>query len=302
MLSVIMQIFINGLIAGLVYSLVALGFNIIYRGTKVFHIAHGAIYAAAPYFLLTWISLTSVVHFANEGFSLFIGLIFAIITTCLLAALIEVIVYRPHFTKGSSSVITFVSSLGVYIVVINLIAIFFGNTIKYLYPGLQPTLIFWGIRITQMQVIEFIASIITIIGFFILLEKSSLGREIRAVSDNSTLANVLGISARRIRVRVFLFGSLLASIASLLIAFDVGVTPFVGMSVVLTAAVAVIIGGVNSYRGSVVGAILLGLSQNVVIWFLSDQWKDAVTFLILVIVLVYKRQGLLSAELRLEEK
>ncbi|HUI29719.1 MAG TPA: branched-chain amino acid ABC transporter permease [Candidatus Acidoferrales bacterium] len=297
-----MQIFINGLIVGLVYALVALGFNIIYRGTKVFHIAHGAIYTSAPYFFLGWVLLTGSTHFTNIGSSLFLGLVSAIVITCLLSALIELIVYRPHFMKGSSSVITFVSSLGVYIVVINLIAIFFGNTIRYLYPGLQPTLTFWGVRVTQMQVIEFIVSIISIIGFFILLEKSSLGRKIRAVSDNSTLANVLGISAKRIRVQVFLVGSLLASIASLLIAFDVGVTPFVGMSAVLTAAVAVIIGGVNSYRGSVVGAILLGLSQNVVIWFLSDQWKDAVTFLILVIVLVCRRQGLLSAKMRLEEK
>lgn len=294
------QILVNGLITGLLYALVALGFNLIYRSTQVFHIAHGAIYTAAAYFFFLWIS-----QFSGTELSLWLlllGIVFALLGTSLLTIIFEKIVYYPLFTKKAPTLVTFISSLGVYIVVVNLIALFFGNETKILNPSIEPSLTFGDVIVTRIQIIQVAISILLIAMVFFLLKATTLGKNIRALSDNPVLASVVGLKVKRIRMMAFLIGSALAAVASLLIAYDVGMDPYVGLSAVLTAAVAFIIGGTHSYAGSVLGALMLGLTQNLVVWFYSAQWQDAVTFVVLILVLLFRQEGLFMQQIRVEER
>jgi len=296
------QVIINGLVTGLLFSLVALGFSLIYSGTRVFHIAHGAIYTAAPYLLIALTPVTSVVFGRLGALSSVAAIILSLISICLLVISFELFVYKPLFQRNAPPLVSFISSLGLYIVVVNLIALLFGNETKILNPQIEPSIEIAGAIVTRIQIIQFAVSVFLILITLFVLRSSSLGRNIRALSDNPTLLGVLGTNIKSVRLIVFAIGSLLAASSSLLRAFDVGVDPHVGLSAVLTAAVAVIIAGIGSHIGAIVGALLIGMTQNVVVWFTSAQWQDAVTFVILIIILLVRREGLFATQLRLEER
>ncbi len=296
------QILINGLITGTLYALTALGFNVIYNGSKVFHIAHGAIYTASVYFYIALTGLTFTVFSSLPTLGFISNVILTILCISILAFLIEKIIYFPLSQRTKSPLVTLISSLGIYIIIINLIAMIFGNESQIINHEIEPSYIIGNLILTRIQIIQFFVSLIIIILTLIFISRSSLGTNIRALSGNSLLARVIGLNIKKIRIEIIVIGSVLPGIASLLVGFDVGVDPYVGFSAVLTAAVAVIIGGIDSYLGTVIGAVIIGLVQNIVIWFLSAQWQDAVTFVILIIVLLVKNQGLLSRELRLEEQ
>jgi branched-chain amino acid transport system permease protein len=230
------------------------------------------------------------------------AVVLALVFTPLLGYASERIVYRPLAEKKAPTLVTFISSLGLYIILVNTIALVFGNETKVLNHALEPSFSFAEAIVTRIQVIQFVVAVAMIVAVLVLLRQSSLGRHIRALSDNPVLLNVLGIHVRKVRAQVFMLGTLLAVSASLLRAFDVGVDPCVGLSAVLTAAVAVIIGGVGFHLGAVLAALLIGFTQNIVVWYTSAQWQEAVTFAVLVAVLLVRREGLFAFQLRTEEQ
>lgn len=298
----LVQIFLNGLISGLLYALVALGFSLIYSGTRVFHIAHGAIYTASVYLFLAFDFLFRILSIEQNLYTLLASLILSLTATSFLAVLFEYFIYRPLMHRNASPLVNLISSLGIYIIVVNLIALIFGNETKILNPEIETSFNIEGIIVTRIQLIQLIVSSIFITLIFIVIGKTTLGRNIRALSDNPALLSVWGINIKKVRLLIFTIGSILAASASLLKAFDVGVDPYVGLSAVLTAAVAIIVGGIGKHHGAVFAALLIGLTQNIVIWYTSAQWQEAVTFVILIIVLLVRKEGLFTSKLRLEER
>jgi len=296
------QIFINGLIAGSIYSLIALGFSLIYSGTRIFHIAHGAIYTLAPYLFIAWSALLSIIFYSSGVVTFVFAILLSLISVGVLIFLFEKLVYYPLEVRKAPMLVPFISSLGLYIIVVNLIALLFGNETKILNPQIEPTIYIGSAIVTRIQVIQFVVAVILNSIIFLMLAKTTLGRNIRALSDNSTLLSVLGTDIRKVRLLLLIIGSLLAASASLLKSFDVGVDPQVGMSAVLTAAVAIIVGGIGKHLGAVIAAILIGVIQNIVIWYTSSQWQEAVTFVILIMVLLVRKEGLFAAQLRMEER
>ena len=287
------QFILNGLIVGSLYALVALGFSLIYHTTHVFHIAHGAIYTAGAYLLYLFYSLL--------GLPFFPSLALALLCTVGLGILVDRWVYAPVLKTRPNPLIAFISSLGVYIIVVNLIALLFGNDTKILMPSVEPTFSFASLIVTRVQMVQLLISLLVIVGVFLLLWTSKLGYIIRGLADNQELMSILGLKVNTVRCAVVGLGSGLAGLAAILVALDVGIDPYVGMEILLVAAVATIIGGVGSYHGATLGAVLLGIVQNLVIWQTSARWQSAVTFLILLLVLLLKPQGLLSGKTRVEE-
>ncbi len=288
-----LQVIANGIIAGCVYALIALGFGIIYKTTRVLHFAHGAVYTASAYAFYFFLILLKIPTVVSVILALSVGIILGIA--------IESFLYYPLYKKKAPYAISFISSMGIYLFLINLIAMLFGNEVKILQPGLETTYRFAGIILTRTQIIEFIVFIIVFPFFYIFIRKSSLGVLIRALSNNPLLATVLGLHIRKTRFIVFIIGSLLASAAGLLVALDIGVDPNIGFSAVFVCVVAVIIGGVDVFEGAVLGAFLLGLIQNITVWKLSARWQEAITFGILIIFLLFRPQGILSYKKRMEE-
>ena len=269
----IIQILINSLIKGLRLALVALGFHIIFSATKIFHIAHGGIYVAGVYFNL-WSS--PVVGVAS-------GIILSVVFAFLLGVLIEWAVYKPLLKKSSNENIALISSLGVYIIIINVIALLFGNETKILDNTIRESLTFGEIIFTRPQVWQLFFALPLIALFLIFIKVTGYGLKIRAISDNPVLARVMGIKTQNIRYIVFGLGSVMAVSAALLKGFDTGIDPYSGMAITLSAAVVVIIGGSSSLYGTILASIMLAIIQNFTEFFLSAQWKDTVTFAILII-------------------
>ncbi len=289
----LLQLIANGLITGCSYALVALGFALIYNTTRIFHFAHGAVYTLGAYFLFTCWNLWHI--------PFILSLLLAFIAIALIGILIDEMIYHPLVRRGSSPLVHIVSSLGLYIIIVNVIAMLYGNETKIPLPGLQPTYSFAGIILTRIQLLIFICFIVITTVVFLALRKTRLGITLRAMRDDSELISVMGINPTMIRRIVFALGSILAALAAILNSLDVGMDPHVGMSAVLNAAVAVIIGGVGIFEGAVLGGIVLGILQSLAIWQISARWQDLITFLVLILFLLFRPQGILGKRRRLEE-
>ena len=288
----ILQLLINGIINGMLIALVALGFHVIFSATKIFHLAHGGIYVAGVYLFL-WVS-----PFTGIIAGVFLSLIFAFI----LGLFIEWSVYKPLMKKSSNQNIALISSLGVYIILINIIALLFGNETKILDNSISESIFIGEYVITKPQIIQAIISVPLIVLFVVFMNITGLGLKIRAVADNPILARVVGIKIQTVRYLVFGLGSLMAVSAALLKAYDTGIDPYSGMAITLSAAVVVIIGGTSSLYGTIIASFFLALLQNFTEYFLSAQWKDTVTFAILIIVLLWRTEGILQFNIRTDEK
>ena len=289
----LLQLLANGIVAGCVYALVALGFGIIYNTTHIFHIAHGAVYTVGAYAFYSF----------ARGLELnsFISFLLALFVTALLGILMDLVIYHPLTKRKASLGVFLISSLGIYIFLVNLIAMIYGNETKILSPGIEKTFHFGSVILTRIQLLEVLIFLIAFPTFLLFLNRTKPGKLIRALSDNPVLTTVLGVDVRRVRFLVFAIGSFLAGAASCLVALDVGMDPNVGMDALLIAAVTVIIGGMGNFKSPVVGAFMLGIIQNLVIWKISARWEAAITFLLLISFLLFRPQGILGRRGRLEE-
>jgi branched-chain amino acid transport system permease protein len=289
-----MQFIANGLCRGSAYALVAMGFALIYTTSGVFHIAHGAIYTAAAYAIYCFFILLEL-PFA-------LAVVLALLSTALLGALVELMVYRPLDKRKASSAVLMISSLGVYIVMINLLALCFGNETKILRSGVETTVSFGDVILTRVQIAQMVVALSVVALYWLFLRRTSLGRICRSVADDSVLASVLGVKVESTRLVVFAVGSILAAIGAGLVALDVGIDPYIGFPAVLAAAVACIVGGLHRFIAPALGGVLLGVIQSLVVWQTSTKWESAVTFALLLAFLLFRPQGLLGIRKRLEER
>jgi len=265
----------------------------IYRTTNIFHIAHGAVYTASAY---VFYSL-----YVSKGYSLLLSLPPSLISGAVLGVAMYFTVYRPLEKTNASAGIKFISSLAIYTFIVNMIALIYGNETKVLSEGLSDSITFWDIILTKIQVYQFISFLVLLVLSYIFVKGAKPGRAIRAIGDNSRLFKALGLNERWVKGMVFCIGSAIAGLASIITGLDMGIDPHIGMFAILNAVVAVIIGGIKRLEGVALGALLIGIIQNLVIWQFSARWESAVTFLVLVAVLLYKSGGLLVVKRRVEE-
>ena len=288
-----LQFLANGLCKGSVIAVVALGFGLIYTTTRVFHIAHAGIYVLAGYSL--WMALVL------WTLPLVVAVPFALAIAALAGTLVEWAVYQPLARRSASAAVVMISSVGLQIIFENLIALAFGNQTQILRPGVEETLEFGSVILTTVQIAQFLVGLAMTAGFWLFLKHTRAGQVCRAVSDDETLALVLGVRVPRVRLLVFALGSIFAAVGSVLVSLDIGLDPHVGFPVVLAAAVACIIGGLRNFLAPAVGGFLLGIAQSLVVWQTSSQWEEAVTFGLLILFLVFRRQGLFGVPQRAEE-
>ena len=288
-----MQIFINGLITGLTIAVMALAFTVVYLPTHIFYIALAGIYAIAPF--LTWMSL-------QWGWAWYWSAMLSLGMGILLSLVCEWLNHAPLDRKMASSGAHLVSSLGLYIMMVQAIAIIWGNETKVLRMGLDATYTIAGAIITQAQVIAAIASVVVLGIFYVWLQFSQLGLQFRALADNRKEFMLKGYNSRALRLIAFGISGFLGSLSGLLVAYDIGFDPQGGLSALLLAVVATIIGGRQSFLGAALGGVLLGILRSQVVWFLSARWQQAATFLLLAIFLFLRPQGILSHKGRLESE
>lgn len=287
------QFLANGICRGGVYALVALGFGLIYSSTKVFHLAHAAIFVGSGYAFFT--------SHVKWGWPILPAVIFALTLAGCLGMLIEWLVYQPLNRKGASSTVILLSSLGVQIMLINFIALIFGSQTQIIQSGIEPATHVGSVIVTRIQLFQALTALVVLAGLWWGLQATNLGRTFRAIADDETLASVLGIPVKKIRLAAFGVGSVLCGIGAVLVAADIGIEPHSGFPTVLIAAVACLIGGMNHFTAPALGGFVLGIMQSLIVWQTSARWAEAVTFGLLILFLICRSQGLLGAVKRAEE-
>ncbi len=285
----LLQFLINGLITGLIYALIALAFSLTYNTTKVFHIAYAGVIVAGGYFAL-W--------FMQMGVPNGVAIVLTLLLCGGLNLLLEKTIYQPMETRKNTHNTMMIASIGAFIVLTNLIALLFGNENQVLHRSVSRGFELGNIILTRMQIWQFAISVLVIIALLLGINKTALGLRIKALSHDSELFSVFGNNSYLLRSKLYMVSGMIGGIASLLLAYDVGFDPYFGMGILLNAMVAMIIGGIGSYKGALIGGVLLGFVQSLSIYFFEARWETAITFAIFLVVLVVRPQGFFGKKLR----
>jgi len=288
-----MQALANGIVQGMLFALMGLAFSLVYSTTRTFHIALGGIFALAPYVLLSCLYLE--LPWA-------VGILATMIVCGSLGLLCEETLHWPFLRKAAPPEVHLIGSLGMFLVIIQVIVLIWGNETQVLKTGIDEVYAFADIRLTRAQLVAGTGALLVIALFFVWLRRSSLGLQFRAMADNPTLLSLLGRNVRSLRRLVFIASAAMASLAAMASAYDVGFDPHGGLQAVLIGMVATIVGGRGSFAGAAIAGLLLGIIRSQVVWYSSARWEEAATFLILALILFSRPQGLFGRKLRLEEK
>lgn len=285
------QVILNSLIYFSQIILISFSFLIIYQITRFFHFAHAVVFTSSAYFTFLFNQLF--------GLSLYSSIPIAILSACLLGSSMELFIYKPLRKKKSTPLILLLASLGIYFLLQNIISMVFGDDTKSIrtWPVVEG-LNFFGARITPVQIIIVVTSVILLILVAFYLHISKTGKAMRAVANDPELANISGINSSKVILTSFAIGSGLAGIAGILVSLDVDMTPTMGMNALMMGVVAMIVGGVGSIWGIVLASLLLALAQNLGVWYISSQWQDAIAFAILIIFLLFKPEGFFGKKLK----
>ena len=292
-MNLFLQLLGNGIVQGAVAMLYAAGFGFVYRSFRVFHIAMGAQFVFSCYGFYTCVTVCKL--------PLMVSVPVVLALSAAFAALIECVVYHPFAQKRCSSGVVMIASLGVMIVVENVIALAFGNEVKTISNQLEPSVAFAGLRFTRIQVLQFLAGIGTFAAVGAAVRFGKWFKAVWAMGDQPELLPVLGLPLARLRLMVMGIGGILVAIAAMLISWDIGMDPHVGMHYLLLGSVAVFFGGTDRYWAWGAGAMLLSILQSLAVWQFSARWTDLVTFGVLIFVLLFRPQGLFGVSKRLEE-
>jgi branched-subunit amino acid ABC-type transport system permease component len=193
------------------------------------------------------------------------------------------------------------STVGILILVESLILLIFGASVKTI--GFLPVikgLDILGAVVTPLQLVIIGVAAVLLVGLFIFMKKTKIGKAMRAVSDNKDVAEIVGISSEKVYSYAFLIGSAIAGVAGILIGMEQNLEPTMGTNLMIKGFAGAVIGGVSSVSGAVVGSFLLGLIENFGIWYLPSGYKDAIAFIILFIFLILKPEGLFGQSTRYE--
>jgi len=243
-----------------------------------------------PYMILTFYSAL--------GYPLLLSFLIAIVITILLSLLMEIIVYKPLSRKNSSSNIVMISSIGIMIIIINAIALLYGNETKILNQDISKTISFGNVIITYTQLAQFLISSFLLAAFILFLKFTKFGIKTRAMRDDDILCSLFGTDIYKMRLTLFTLSAFFAAIGGGLVAYDVGMDPYVGMPMLLNAVVALIIGGIGRFEAPILGGFIIGILQSLSVWAFSARWQDAVTFTLLILFLLFRPQGLLGEKRR----
>ncbi|MBD2346471.1 branched-chain amino acid ABC transporter permease [Anabaena subtropica] len=307
-ISVFLQQLLNGLSIGSVYAIFALGYTLVYSILGIINLAHGAIFTVGAYFTYALMGGTFGFNGLLANVTLPIKLPFAIALIIgsslagLMGVAMERIAFQPLRKKGSDTLLTVVSSLGVAVVIVNLIQYLVGAE-SYTFPantfGNLPPAINFGtlekpIPIRSVQVVIFTVSVVIVAILTYFINRTKYGKAIQAIAEDPTTASLLGINSDRFIVLTFFISSFLAGLAGTLVASSVSISgPYFGIGFGLRGLAVIVLGGLGSIPGAVLGGLLIGVIEALVPSDYSG-YKDAVAFGILFIMLLVRPQGLLG--------
>ena len=295
--SIFIQQFVNGLSLGSIYALIALGYTMVYGIVKLINFAHGDVMmigAYAGYFVLTALGTTAL------GMSL--AFVAAMVTCALLIILIERVAYRP--LRSAPRLNSLITAIAIELILQNLMRVlpFVGPNPRQ-YPTMATVNFNWGlVSISNIQVVVIVLSAALMIILNYIVNYTKVGKAMKAVSFDMGASSLMGINVNRIITLTFVIGSVLAGAGGVLYATAYPqIDPMMGYIPGLKAFVAAVLGGIGSIPGAMVGGMILGIAEAMVkAYFPAPQYADAISYCILILILLVKPAGLLGKKMRVK--
>lgn len=278
------QQMINGVSLGSIYALIALGYTMVYGIIKLINFAHGDIYMVGAYVGYSLIS--------NVGLSLLPALILSMLFCAILGVLIEKVAYKP--LRGATRIATLITAIGVSYLLQNLMIYFMGAGRRAFPSALENHIFKFGnIAINSQQITIILTTIFLMIALQVIIKYTKMGKAMRAVSTDMDAAQLMGINVDNVISFTFILGSALAGAAGVLVGiYYNSINPLMGVTPGLKAFVAAVFGGIGIVPGAMVGGYLIGVIETMVSAYGGSMYKDAVVYLILIIILIVKPSGI----------
>jgi branched-chain amino acid transport system permease protein len=288
------QHLINGTSLGSIYALIALGYTMVYGILQLINFAHSDVYmvgAFSAYYLAMFLGLQS-----SPGISTLACLLAAAMIGCsLLGLAIERFAYRPLRKAPKLNIL--ITAIGVSLLLQYSAQILFGADPK-VFPKVLEDMVLIDFGVAQLKSLDVAVLIVTVIMMLalnFLIFKTKIGKAMRAVSQNPNVAALMGVNTDRVISFTFVVGSSLAGVGAVLVGMKYPkIDPLMGSMIGIKGFVAAVLGGIGSLPGAVLGGLLMGLSEEMVVAYMSSTYRDALAFGLLIIILIFKPSGLLG--------
>ena len=304
LISILPQQLVFGLALGTVYGLIALGYTMVYGVLQMINFAHGEVFMIGAY--IGWSVFAVLIDWSVGGLHplwvLPVLLAPAMLLCGGLGMTLERLAYRPLYTRGATRLGPLISAVGASIFLQNFVMLTLGARMKVymtnlVFPRTWRFNIF-GVNVSALVIVIVVVSLLLMWGLVALIQRTSLGRAIRAVSEDREMATAVGIDANRVVGLTFFLGSALAGAAGVLVGLYYTQIDFVmGYSAGLKAFTAAVLGGIGNIKGAMLGGLLLGVIESLASTFINPAFKDVVAFAVLILTLVFKPEGILGEKL-----
>ncbi len=303
-METLLQQLINGLTLGSIYALVALGYTMVYGILGLINFAHGELVMIGA--LTALAAIKPLVAAGLPGpLAVLLGCLLAMLVCLLLGLIIERVAYRP--LRRAPRLAPLITAIGVSLVLQQLAMLAWGRN-YHAFPQLLPATAreFGGAQITDLQILIIVVATTIMAGLLILVNRSRLGRAMRATAENPQIAALMGVDADRIIALTFALGSALAAVAGVMVAANYGIAHYnMGFILGLKAFTAAVLGGIGNLGGAMLGGILLGLIEALGAGYIGDltggyfgsDYQDVFAFFVLIGVLVFRPSGLMGEKL-----
>ncbi len=279
-----LQQILNGLAIGGVYVLIALGLTIVFGILGIAHFAHGSVSMFGGY--LTFFLV------ANQKWPLAVAVIVALVVGLVLGLLIELLAYRP--VRNANHINAFIVALGLTMMVEGINLQLFGHEQVVIPTTFNRVFQFAGITMPELRLYVILASALVIVAMTIFIDRTKTGQAIRAVADNRDAAILMGVDVRSIPLIVFSISSALGVIAGIMVGMLFAIAPGIGEGLVVKGFAVLILGGLGSMPGAILGGLVLGITESLAAGFISSAYKDVIAFVVMILVLLVRPQGLMG--------
>lgn len=276
---------INGLSLGMIYALIAVGYSLVFGILRIVNFSHGSVYAFGAHISLLLISM---------NFGIFPAAVISILLTGILGIVIDKFSLQRLREQNSKRIASLITTIGVSYIIQNLLMIFFGSQTKH-FPKLfdYGNINMLGAEIGTTQLFIFGISLLLLLALTIIIKFTKIGLAMRAVEQNPKAAHLMGINVNKVITFTFFLGGASASIAGTLISgYYQMVYAGMGFMAGLKAFSAAVLGGIGVLYGSIFGGLVIGVSETLTATYLGGSYRDAMAFVILILVLLIRPNGL----------
>ena len=299
--EILLQQILNGLVLGSVYALVALGYTMVYGILQLINFAHGDVLMVGAMVGATVVMLLAPLGL--PGPVLLLAAVASAVPVCVLLSLfVERVAYRP--LRNAPRLAPLITAIGVSIV-IQTVAMIIWKPNPVVFPDLLPTdpVHIFGAMLAPKQILILVVSAVMMAGLMLLVNKTRLGRAMRATAENPRIAGLMGVNANLVIAATFAIGAALAAVAGVLVAMNYNIAQFsMGFIPGLKAFTAAVLGGIGNIPGAVLGGLLLGIIESlgagyigdITGGFLGSHYQDIFAFVVLIVVLVFRPSGLMG--------